>query len=93
MNRSDDPPGPGLLARLLAGWDQALRLGHESAVRRELEELDDLFLLLCFTESCGLPNPASWHTLELYPAMLEEFHAWHRRMGMERSPLDHLRCC
>lgn len=83
----------GRLARLLAGWDEALRVGQEAAVRRELEEADDLFLLLCFSESFGLPNPASWHTLELYPLMLEEFHEWHRRMGQERSPLDHLRCC
>jgi hypothetical protein len=27
------------------------------------------------------------------PVLYEQFHDWHRRMGMEHSPLDHLRCC
>ncbi len=86
--------GPRAWVRsLLDGWEQALRVGHESAALREQEQADDLFMLLCFSESFGLPNPASWYTLELYPLLLEEFHEWHRRMGMDRSPLDHLRCC
>jgi hypothetical protein len=89
-----EPTRPRIfLRRFLDGWEQALRLGNDSAVRRELEEAEDLFLLLSFGESFGLPNPASWYTLELYPLLLEEFHDWHRRMGMERSPLEHLRCC
>lgn len=81
------------LSRFLAGWEQALRVGQDAAAQRELDEADDLFLLLCFGESFGLPNPAAWYTLELYPLLLEEFHDWHRRMGMQRSPLEHLRCC
>jgi hypothetical protein len=81
------------LRKVLDGWDRALRVGHESSVLQELDQADDLFMLLCFSECYGLPNPASWYTLELYPLLLEEFHDWHRRMGMERSPLDHLRCC
>lgn len=81
------------LTTLLAGWDAALRVGHAAEAQRALDEADDLFLLLCFSESMGLPNPAAWHTLELYPLLLEAFHDWHRRAGMERSPLDHIRCC
>jgi hypothetical protein len=82
-----------LLRSLLQGWDQALRLGHEAAVRHELDDADDVFLLLCFSEVFGVPNPAGWYTLELYPYLLEQFHEWHKRMGMERSPLERLRCC
>jgi len=81
------------LSELLAGWDAALRVGHAAEAQRALDEADDLFLLLCFSESMGLPNPAAWHTLELYPLLLEAFHDWHRRAGMDRSPLDHIRCC
>lgn len=81
------------LGSLLAGWDAALRVGHAAEAQRALDEADDLFLLLCFSESMGLPNPAAWHTLELYPLLLEAFHDWHRRAGMDRSPLDHIRCC
>ena len=36
---------------------------------------------------------AAWYTLELMPVLYERFHDWHRRMGMERSPLDHVGCC
>jgi len=40
-----------------------------------------------------LPNPATLYLLEIYPYLLEHFHDWHRRMGIERSPLDSLPCC
>lgn len=50
-------------------------------------------MLLVFAESLGVPNPAGCYTLELMPVMYERFHDWHRRMGMERSPLDHVGCC
>ena len=66
---------------------------HRGALAREQRDEDDLFMLLVFSEMMGVPNPASYHTLELLPLLYEEFHAWHLRMGMERSPLDHIRCC
>ena len=50
-------------------------------------------MLMVFAESLGVPNPAAYYTVELLPAMYERFHDWHRRMGMERSPLDHVGCC
>jgi hypothetical protein len=74
-------------------YDQMLRLGHEAEVKRELQDEDDLFLFLCFSEWLGVPNPVTYHTLELYPLILEEFHQWHQRMGMDRSPLEYIRCC
>ncbi|MBK1734133.1 hypothetical protein CKO15_02310 [Halorhodospira abdelmalekii] len=82
-----------LLGQIAERYDQMLRLGHEAEVRRELAEREDLLMLLLFGETMGLPNPAAYHTLELYPALLESYHEWHRRMGMEHSPLDHVRCC
>ena len=56
-------------------------------------ELNDLFLLLCFMEATGLPNPASLYLLEIYPYLLEQFHQWHRRMGIAHSPIGSLPCC
>jgi hypothetical protein len=41
----------------------------------------------------GVPNPATYYTLELQPILLDRFHEWHTRMGMEHSPLDDIRCC
>lgn len=66
---------------------------YRSAIARAKREEDDLFMLLVFAEMMGMPNPASWYTLELQPILLERFHDWHIRMGMDRSPLDHFRCC
>ncbi len=66
---------------------------HRSSLAREMREEDDLFMLLVFSEMMGVPNPASYYTLELLPILYERFHEWHLRMGMERSPLDHFRCC
>lgn len=87
------PSALSKLERLLADWDAALRVGQAGAARQALDDADDLFLTLCFAESMGLPNPAAWHTLELYPLLIEAFHDWHKRAGMDRSPLDHIRCC
>jgi hypothetical protein len=50
-------------------------------------------MLFVFAELMGVPNPATYYTLEMQPILLERFHAWHKRMGMEHSPLDHFRCC
>ena len=66
---------------------------YERELRRQTAELNDLFLLLCFMEAAGMPNPATLYLLEVYPYLLEQFHLWHRRMGIERSPLDSLPCC
>jgi len=66
---------------------------YERELRQQTAELSDLFLLLCFMEAAGMPNPAALYLLEVYPYLLEQFHQWHRRMGVERSPLDSLPCC
>lgn len=66
---------------------------YRSTIARARRDEDDLFMLLVFSEMMGVPNPASYYTMELQPLLLERFHEWHKRMGMERSPLDHFRCC
>lgn len=67
--------------------------GHARHVRDEAIELQDLFLLLIFMELMGLPNPAALYLADVQPYLLEEFHHWHRRMGMKRSPLADFSCC
>jgi hypothetical protein len=44
-------------------------------------------------EATGLPNPATLYLLEVYPYVLDQFHQWHRRMGIDHSPLSSLPCC
>jgi hypothetical protein len=67
--------------------------GYQRDLRQQTAELSDLFLLLCFMEAAGMPNPATLYLLEIYPYLLEHFHQWHRRIGIERSPLDSFPCC
>ena len=67
--------------------------GYRRQLRVEAIDLQDLFLLLCYMETLGLPNPAALYLLDVYPYFLQEFHLWHRRMGMDRSPLAGLGCC
>jgi hypothetical protein len=83
----------GRIFRFLALLREFYDAPHRGALARARREEDDLFMLLVFSEMMGVPNPASYHTLELLPLLYEEFHEWHLRMGMERSPLDHIRCC
>lgn len=66
---------------------------YEYEVRRQAAELNDLFLLLCFMEATALPNPATLYLLDVYPYLLDQFHQWHRRMGIEHSPIANLPCC
>ena len=66
---------------------------YEYDLRQQTAELNDLFLLLCFMEATALPNPATLYLLEIYPYLLEQFHRWHRRMGIEHSPVGSLPCC
>ena len=66
---------------------------HRGVVARAKRDEDDLFMLLVFSEAMGIPNPASFYTLELQPVLYDRFHDWHTRMGMEKSPLEGFRCC
>ena len=52
-----------------------------------------MFTMLCYRQATALPNPATLYLLEIYPYLLEQFHAWHKRMGMDHSPLGQLPCC
>jgi len=81
------------LKRVIEIYDQILKQPHRAEIARELRDEEDIFMLLCASEMLGIPNPAFYYTLELYPIIIERFHEWHIRMGMEKSPLEGLRCC
>lgn len=87
-----DPRVP--LGRNIRDFVHGIAYSHyERELRAQANELNDLFLLLCYMEVVGLPNPATLYMLDLYPYLLDQFHLWHRRMGMDRSPLGNLPCC
>ena len=66
---------------------------YRSQIHREYLRERDLFLLLGFSDLLGVPNPVAFYTLELYPELIEQFHEWHLRMGMEHPPEGGFRCC
>ena len=72
---------------------EAYNAPYRGMAARAKREQDDLFMLMVFSEMMGVPNPATYYTLELQPILLDRFHEWHTRMGMEHSPLDEFRCC
>ncbi len=66
---------------------------YRSQIYRSYREQRDLFLIMTFSDLLGVPNPAAFYALELYPDLIEEFHQWHLRMGMDQAPEGGFRCC
>ena len=66
---------------------------YRSEIHREYLRQRDLFLLIGFSDLLGVPNPVQLYVLELYPELIESFHEWHRRLGMEHAPEGGFRCC
>ncbi|MDP1570780.1 MAG: cory-CC-star protein [Vicinamibacterales bacterium] len=66
---------------------------YRGAIARLRRDEDDLLMLFVFSELMGVSNPAAYFTLELQPVLLDRFHDWHRRMGLDHSPLDGIKCC
>ncbi|GAB3547022.1 hypothetical protein GCM10027404_08300 [Arthrobacter tumbae] len=89
-----------LLRRLHNTWGQVgagllefYSAPYRRTFARAQRDEEDLFMMLVLSEALGVPNPASYYTVELLPVVYDRFHDWHRRMGLERSPLDNISCC
>ena len=96
LERQADPT-PGRVRRWIATaralLGESYNAPYRGAIARARRDEDDLFMLFVFSELMGVPNPAAYYTLELQPILLERFHEWHIRMGLEHSPLDGFNCC
>jgi len=66
---------------------------YRSAIGRAYRRERDLFLLESCSDLLGIPNPVGFYTLELYPHLIEQFHEWHLRQGLEEPPEGGFRCC
>ena len=98
--RADVSSGPGfgtdLLRRLR--WARDIYEGiylvpYRTTIHREYLRQRDLFFLLGFSDLLGVPSPVHFYTLELLPEVLDQFHEWHLRMGMDEPPEGGFRCC
>jgi hypothetical protein len=63
-----------------------------AGLQREADRQQEVLMAMLFLEALGVPNPAAYHTLDLYPQFVESFHRWHRRAGMNKFP-DPGVCC
>ncbi|MDO5045262.1 cory-CC-star protein [Campylobacter sp.] len=75
------------------GLSEYYNAPYRSALTKSYQEENDFFMLMVFAESLGIENPTTFYTMEILPFLLEEFHSWHRRMGMQSSPIEHFGCC
>ncbi|TFH99267.1 cory-CC-star protein [Micrococcus lylae] len=81
------------LRALAAGLEEFYAGPYRQTFASARRDEEDLFMMMVFSDALGVPNPAAYYTVELLPVVYERFHEWHRRMGMERSPLDTVSCC
>ncbi len=91
-DQKKDAPS-GMFQKLERGLREFYVAPYRQSFARAQRDEDDLFMLMVFAETLGVPNPAAFYTLELLPVVYDRFHEWHHRMGMEHSPLDHIKCC
>lgn len=79
--------------RFLMGLNEFYHAPYRQTMARAAKDEEDFFMLLLFSESLGIANPAVFYAMELQPLFLENFHEWHQRMGMEKCPFNHMGCC
>ncbi|NHI15901.1 cory-CC-star protein [Microbacterium excoecariae] len=83
----------GRWARFQDGLREFYAGPYRQTFARARREEDDHFMLAVLAESLGVPDPAAYYSAELLPAVYDEFHDWHRRAGIPRSPLESISCC
>lgn len=66
---------------------------YRSAIQRRRVRERDAFTVATFSAALGVPHPMDLYTAELLPYMMQDFHEWHRRAGLERAPEGGWRCC
>jgi hypothetical protein len=75
------------LQKFLQQYEEFFASKYRAQIAREARHEEDLFILLACSDLLGIPNPVQFYTLELYPHLYERFHQWHKRMGMDKSPI------
>jgi hypothetical protein len=88
-----------LLARVRSAYRTVERLHTElfitkyrSALQREARLQEDAFLATLYLTAFGIDDPSAYHTLPVTGELVQGFHAWHQRQGVEQFP-DFGVCC
>jgi hypothetical protein len=79
--------------RAVADYHDAVTLARwRGGLRRAHRDEEDRFLAVLLLAAYGVDDPAAFETLELTPRLIEDFHRWHQREGLDRFP-DAGVCC
>jgi len=81
------------VSRLREAWRRLDRLHNElfitkyrSAMQREARVQEDAFLAMLYLTAFGIDDPAAYHTLSITGELVDGFHAWHVRQGLDTFP-------
>ena len=86
MSRDDEDDAASLWQRINAFHDELFVAPWRAGIARQARKEEEILVALLFLEALGIPGPADYYALELYPNLIEAFHRWHQRMGMETFP-------
>lgn len=79
--------------RAAAAFHEAVFVARwRGGLRRAARDEEDRFLAVLLLASYGVDDPAAFETLELTPTLVEAFHRWHQREGLDRFPEGGV-CC
>lgn len=79
--------------RALAAYHDAVLVARwQGGLRRAARDEEDRFLAVLLLASYGVDDPAAFETIEVTPSLVEAFHRWHRREGLDRFPEGGV-CC
>jgi hypothetical protein len=74
-------------------YEEIFRSKYRGIAAKEFADAREVILISCFPEILGLPGPVGFFALELYPEVLQRYHQWHLRSGMEKAPEGGFKCC
>jgi hypothetical protein len=90
---SGESAAGSLLARARSAYRTLERLHTElfitkyrSALQREARLQEDAFLATLYLSAFGIDDPSAYHTLPVTGELVQGFHAWHQRQGMDEFP-------
>lgn len=86
-NRGENMDFPKLLEDIKLFFQGAFDLKDRSTgiIKKEANDEMDNFLLLCFSDLLGIPNPINYYTLEILPYVAEDLDSWEYRILGRKS--------
>jgi hypothetical protein len=73
--------------RRVLDWHDALFVTKwRSALQREARSQEDALVAVLYLSAFGIDDPAAYHTLPVTAELIDGFHDWHQRQGLDTFP-------